>query len=212
MIPGKIKLEIALVGVRELRPHEKVIPGRVAAILDSLVKSGVLRRPLIVDGKTFTVIDGHHRLEALRVLGVEKAPAILVDYEGDNSIIVDRWVRVYEIRGGDREEVLQGFKSIFGPSISILNYDPPIVEIREEMKGEAYRALEALELASNIVVKFRAEKPRKAPNSLIILPPKISKAEVVEAALNGKPFPPKTTRHVTMLKNVELKVRLSKLQ
>ncbi|MFN4046343.1 MAG: ParB N-terminal domain-containing protein [Acidilobaceae archaeon] len=210
-MPGRLKLEIAFVDIREFRPHERAIPERVSAILDSLVKSRVLRRPLIVDSKTFTVIDGAHRLEALKRLGAGKAPAILVDYEGDD-IIVDRWVRVYEVRDGDKNAILREFKKIFGSSISILNHDPPVAVIDEKLGGNAYRSLEALELSPNIIVKFRVAKPRKPPNSIIIIPPRISKAEVLEAALNGKPFPPKTTRHITMLKRVELNIRLSKLQ
>lgn len=211
MMPNKLKVEIALLDIGELRPHEKTVSERVVTILNSLIKSRVLRRPLIVDSETFTVIDGTHRLEALKRLGTKKVPAILVDYEGDD-IIVDRWVRVYEILDGDKNAILQEFKKIFGPSISVLNYDPPVVIIDEGLRGNAYRALETLELSPNIIVKFRAAKPRKALNSIVVLPPKISKTEVVEAALSGKPFPPKTTRHITILKKVEFKVSLSKLQ
>ncbi len=211
MIYGKLKIEIALVDIRELKPHEKYIPERANAILNSIVKSGVLRRPLIVDNRTFTVIDGTHRLEALKKLEARKALAILVDYK-DSNIVVDRWVRVYEIKDINKNTILGDLKKIFGTSISIVDHDPPTIEIDEKLGGNAYRALETLELSPHITVKFRVAKPRKAPNSLIVIPPRIGKTEVVKAALSGELFPPKTTRHITVLKRVELNVRLSKLQ
>ncbi len=211
MISGKLKVEIALVDIRELKPHERFIPERVTVILDSLIKSRVLRRPLIVDSKTLTVIDGTHRLEALRRLTAKVVPAILVDYEGSNEIVVDRWVRVYEVKNSDKNTVLRELRKVFGPSISIVDYDPLTAKIDEGLRGKAYRFLEALEFSPNIIVKLRAAKPRRAPNSIIILPPRISKAEVVEAALNGKLFPPKTTRHITVLKSIGLRTRLSNL-
>lgn len=211
MISNKLKVEIALIDIKELKPHERFIPGRVATILDSLFKSKVLRRPLIVDSKTFTVLDGTHRLEALRRLRIKVVPAILVDYEGSDEIIVDRWVRVYEIENSDEDEILREFKKAFRHSISIVGYNPLTIKIDESLRGEAYRILEVLEISPNITVRFRTAKPKRAPNSLIIIPPRLSKAEVVEAALNGRPFPPKSTRHVTVLKNIVLRMKLSNL-
>lgn len=211
MIFNKLKVEIALVSINKLKPHERFIPERVDAVLDSIVKTKVLRRPLIVDSKTLTVIDGTHRLEALRRLGVRAVPALLIDYESCEEIVVERWVRIYEIKDNDRNTVLRKLNEVFGSSISIVNYNPLTIKIDESLRGKAYRILETLELSPNMTVKFRVVKPKRAFNSIIILPPRISKTEVIEAALNGELFPPKTTRHVTVLKSIDLRTRLSNL-
>ncbi|MEM1550822.1 MAG: ParB N-terminal domain-containing protein, partial [Candidatus Bathyarchaeia archaeon] len=41
---------------------------------------GVLKKPIVVDETTKVIIDGHHRVEALRLLGCKRVPACCVDY------------------------------------------------------------------------------------------------------------------------------------
>lgn len=38
--------------------------------------------PVLADKKTFVLLDGHHRLLALKELGIRRIPALLVDYRG----------------------------------------------------------------------------------------------------------------------------------
>ncbi len=51
---------------------------------------GVLKYPILVDSKTMVILDGHHRVEALKLLGCSLVPAILVDYD-DSCVSVSSW-------------------------------------------------------------------------------------------------------------------------
>lgn len=82
--------EVVLVPVSSLRPHEFYIEDRVRRLMREILRDGSIRRPVIVDAKTMTILDGHHRVEVARRLGLARVPAILVDYDSD-CVTVDSW-------------------------------------------------------------------------------------------------------------------------
>ncbi len=82
--------QLALLPISTLRPHEMVIEDRVRRLVEDLLRTWVLRRPILVDDSTYIVLDGHHRLEALRRIGARMIAAVLVDYDGD-YVEVDSW-------------------------------------------------------------------------------------------------------------------------
>ena len=59
-------LEIALIDLDRLHIHEEVIPAVVDQLAESIVKDKVLRNPVMVDKKSLVVLDGMHRVAALR--------------------------------------------------------------------------------------------------------------------------------------------------
>ena len=75
-----IEHKISLVSIERVRPHERAVEGRVRELLRDLEATLILRKPVVVDEETLTLLDGHHRLQALRRLGVELVPAALVRY------------------------------------------------------------------------------------------------------------------------------------
>ncbi len=83
---------IVLVPVSDLRPHEFYIEDRVRRLMDEILKDGYIKRPVIVDAKTMTILDGHHRVEVARRLGLGRIPAMLVDYDSE-CVAVDSWKR-----------------------------------------------------------------------------------------------------------------------
>lgn len=85
-----IEHKIALMDVRALRPHERVQEARVGRVTKSLLEEGVLHRAIIADAATLTVIDGHHRLESFKRMGLTLAPVALVNYL-DQRIVAARW-------------------------------------------------------------------------------------------------------------------------
>ncbi len=44
--------------------------------------------PIAVDRSTYIILDGHHRLHALRRIGCRKIPAILVDYHSEEIEVI----------------------------------------------------------------------------------------------------------------------------
>jgi len=73
-------ISVSLVPAKALRIHEMVDTRRVAALAREMLSEGVLRRPIVVDSRTMTILDGHHRHAAVLRLGLSLIPAILVDY------------------------------------------------------------------------------------------------------------------------------------
>lgn len=78
-----IKLRICLVNISSLKPHERTNGARLKALKDEILLDGVLKRPIVIDEKTKVIIDGHHRVEALRLLGCTRIPVCCVDYTCD---------------------------------------------------------------------------------------------------------------------------------
>lgn len=78
--------EVFLVDIEELKEHEKTSAVRVALVLASLVMKGAFTTPLLVDAASMTILDGHHRYAAARILGLERVPCWCVDYFDDASV------------------------------------------------------------------------------------------------------------------------------
>lgn len=82
--------EFRLVRIGDLREHEEVVAARVTELFEKIRSDGYMYVPLVADARTLVVIDGHHRLSALKRMGAKRVPVHLVDYE-DPSIRVDSW-------------------------------------------------------------------------------------------------------------------------
>jgi len=75
-----VKHLVSIVDANALLCHERVSKKKLAKVKKSIARCGVVRKPLLVDYASFTVLDGHHRLHALRALGARRAPVFFVDY------------------------------------------------------------------------------------------------------------------------------------
>ena len=73
-----------------LKAHEQYVEARVVELLERFQRTGCVDYAVVVDRATGTIIDGHHRYEALRRLGAALVPVHLVDYM-DASITVRAW-------------------------------------------------------------------------------------------------------------------------
>lgn len=79
-----------LVAVDSIVETEEHIPDRVEWLLDKINREKVWRIPIILERNTLAVMDGHHRLNVAKKMGLSRIPAILMDYYSDN-IIVTSW-------------------------------------------------------------------------------------------------------------------------
>ena len=73
-------MKTCIIHYKLLREHEGVFKDKVEFLCELLESNGFLKYPLLVDARTFTILDGHHRFHALRNLGYEYVPVFLVDY------------------------------------------------------------------------------------------------------------------------------------
>lgn len=99
-----MKGKLMIVEIAQLKEHEAIIEEHLEEIKAWLLKEGVQIDPIIVATDYMIILDGHHRVRALKELGYSKVLAYLVDYH-DEEIEVRSW------QGEDvrftKEEVIQ---------------------------------------------------------------------------------------------------------
>ncbi len=69
--------------IRHLHGHERIRPSLLDQLTELIKRDGYILRPILVADRAFVVLDGHHRLEALRALGCRRIPAYVVDYSSE---------------------------------------------------------------------------------------------------------------------------------
>ena len=77
--------------VEVLKPHEQVIQKKVTQLEKITMRWNAYTKPLLVDGATGTILDGHHRFEIAKRLGLQCLPCVVVDYLEDDSIALMLW-------------------------------------------------------------------------------------------------------------------------
>lgn len=70
-----------LVPLERLLAHEELEPDKPDRVVDDIRRRRIVEEPLLVASGDFVVLNGHHRLAALRTLHARRAPCWLVDYE-----------------------------------------------------------------------------------------------------------------------------------
>jgi len=198
------KVELKFVRIEKLRPHEATYPELVDTLVDD-IKRRALIYPIIVDRETMVIIDGHHRVEAFKKLGFEKIPALLVDYRS-LMITVNRWYylvdlesRKWKVYSPEVDEVLVTFIRRVVRRLRPGNYEVLLMHWRyitrifhdnlREVYWILHDATRDLPFKKIPEDQYRSEIP-------VIIPPPISKEYVLHVALDGKVFPPKSTRHI----------------
>lgn len=96
-------VEFALVPIGALRPHERVDAAKVRRLAADLARAGVFEEPVLVARGSNVILNGHHRVAALRALGATRVPVWEVDYASD-AVGLDRWTPGPPI---SKEEVLR---------------------------------------------------------------------------------------------------------
>jgi hypothetical protein len=82
------KDEVVFFELEELKEHEEIRPDYLEALKNEILCDGILKMPICVDKKTCIILDGHHRLGALKRLGCKKIPAVLVDYQSPEIKVI----------------------------------------------------------------------------------------------------------------------------
>lgn len=75
--------EFALVPIALLHAHEEFEEENVTELMAEIERTGVFADPIWVSRDSMVILNGHHRVEALRRLGALRTPAWVVDYETD---------------------------------------------------------------------------------------------------------------------------------
>ncbi len=86
----KAGFRVVLLGVNQLKPHEKGSPLYLELLRKEILKDGVLKYPIIADETTYVILDGMHRWLVLKSLGCELVPVILVNVFKNQRIRVGK--------------------------------------------------------------------------------------------------------------------------
>jgi len=232
------KSTLTLVPIQELLPHEEVNEIHLTELIFILKNDPFLNDPIIADEKSFVVLDGMHRLEALKKLGLKLAPCLLVDYK-DERIIAGKWVREAYLRrnfniGDLFNYIISNIESERILTIKVqeeLFSNKELVEILKKnffiLAENVLLYVENIGIEKNIeIIKKLDEKMsvtkyisfedfcefKKKYTGLIFFSGRlIEKSEVIDFAKRGKLFPAKTTRHIFPYRVKNLKIPLSLL-
>ncbi len=82
--------EFALVRLSDLKAHEQIEEKNLVALIARLRRTKLISEPIWVAQGSWVILNGHHRVEALRRMGAERVPAWVLDYESE-LIHLERW-------------------------------------------------------------------------------------------------------------------------
>ena len=198
-----IDVRLGLARVGDLLPHEEFLPSRAEEVAKSISRLGAVLRPILVDARTGVVLDGAHRLAALRMLGARYAPVAAVDYASD-SVALRGWARLYEPSAiDDIRRLLPVRRAVDLGGVRAFELDglDSYYDIKE-LEARGHRLL-------GVVVPGALR--RLGAGAVAVVPPEPTKDLVLSAATSHRLLPPRSTRHVTPAKEVRLKVPLGAL-
>jgi hypothetical protein len=85
-----MKIVIELVENSSIKQHEMIREDHLKELIREIEKDGFINNPIIVDKKTRVILDGHHRFNAIKFLGLALSPVYLCDYKSED-IKIGSW-------------------------------------------------------------------------------------------------------------------------
>ena len=218
----QLSMEITLVLIESLFIHEETIPKELEKLKRDLIAAQVLKHPIIVDSSTLVVLDGMHRVAALKDLGCQMAVVCLVDYQNP-AIELLAWHREFSgnVEFSEFEKnlskrgpfnliptsIAKALESVKqrkadvaianGISAHLINFpnSPSIKTVYDEISNIE---ILAQEMGYNLLYSTEADAIESIHSTIrpVLIVPSLTKEEVVEWALKNEVFTHKTTRHV----------------
>ena len=74
-------VEICLVSISDIRPTEETVLSKVELLREEIEAYGFWTRPIVVDDSIHALMDGHHRLQAAKLLKLKVIPAFVLSYD-----------------------------------------------------------------------------------------------------------------------------------
>ncbi len=77
--------------INKLKPHEEILESRLPEIIAAIKEGKLSNGTILVSYPHYIILDGHHRVAALRKLGAKKIPAYVTRYVDNHNIQVGTW-------------------------------------------------------------------------------------------------------------------------
>ena len=212
-----LTLELGLTDLYSLKLHEETLEKPLRSLVMDISEKGVMKHPVIVDSNSLTILDGMHRVQALKIIGCVRALTCRLDYQNP-KVGVKFWFRALnDIEMDVAEKIIKEMKipaqrGVFNDRIlsspnlilALVSKDRSIISEKSgRTVEEAYSIIKALqnrlERVGEISYCFEDEalyKASKGEVNAVLAMPKLTKMKIVELASKGYLLPPKTTRHI----------------
>ena len=218
-----LSFQIKLVELGKLHIHEEIIPELLNSMVDWIMSSGMLKHPIIADVDTLVVLDGMHRVAALRKIRCRYIPVCLIDYNSP-KVNVGCWYRTVSGKAStnvlldllqqlkvklDKASIAEAKRALEDrEAVAAILSKNDCYTISAKASGirEAYALVGRIEktfansgLNASYETERDAEENVKSGQAIAaIMTPRATKSEVLEAALSKKVFAHKTTRHIVL--------------
>lgn len=237
-IRDEVEVTIRLEKLDSLKPHEKTDPKAVDQLAQEIETDGIQKDPIIVEKESRVVLDGMHRLAALKKLSCKNALSYFVPYK---DVRVDRWYRSlisnqaiptiqflesmqrldkFNIEYTDDPQEAEKFVKESKAAGALITKDKSIlISNKDAVKDlvEIYNHLELIEILFKLHFSIRTRYCAKVEierNDVVgvLVPPLVNKKDVITAAKSGVLFPLKSTRHILKIRPLSIDLPLSFLQ
>ena len=211
----EINNQYNLIDIDLLRPHEQIDPNRLKEIKKQLIKDGVQREPIIIEGNNLIVLDGHHRIRALKDLGYSKVVAHKINYD-DSNLILKTWHPALKGSKKDLHTILHNH-FVTSETQQILSRCPRLIldDKEHNLKTDRKTIMDSILGRFGIRYVRNEEKARELARhdsfAGCIIFESIGKQDVIDAALSGIILPPKTTQHIIPCRPEKCFIPLEKL-
>ena len=189
-----------IVDADSLLPHEATQKQRLHRILLDLRRRGLLYRPIIVEEKSNVIIDGHHRYEALRILGAKRIPVARAQYgytvDGITSFTRTVSLNMEPSRALELVEKTIQSSAKKGPSrlvLRVAGLEPVTLTVD---------TVDFYTSAARLIAELQTRPSQGHVAIVTIRPPPLQPREVIWAARQGIRLAPRSSRHITFLKNL----------
>ena len=199
-----------VIEIDEIIELEDVEWFRVRRLLTSLRSDKLLMKPLIIEEFKKFIIDGHHRLRALKLLGVKEVPIFLARY-GTDIEDVGGWVYIAndDIKSYLNElvRVIDELKSLTkrGPDPLVLNIGRDQVKVSID-RVDLYIALKYVDIPLT-----KVPQGSRLTSTVSLILPKLTPEDLYLLISKCVKLPPRMTYHKTYLKHITIPYPISKL-
>lgn len=229
------EIDLRILRLDGLIPHEETIPTLLRTVYENLVRAGRQKDPIVVDPKSSLVLDGMHRLKALRLAKAKFALCACFDYL-DDRVILQRWLRYF---ARPRPKLEKQIVRLFGlvetsdyrgaartvdqgkSPIALISRSKSYLGVEKYDIFELYRRMgefDSMAEKARVKLEFRPDSDGEgdviplSETEYAIYPIPITKRDVIRAAETEMLFPYKTTRHILPIRPMGINFPLGILQ
>ncbi|MEM2963354.1 MAG: hypothetical protein QXW70_04000 [Candidatus Anstonellales archaeon] len=226
IIAEKILKSLEIMPLEKVILHEQTIAENIAILTESMLNIGRLVDPIIVDNKYHVVLDGNHRRQVLQNL---KAPLVIcqtIDYMNP-AVKVGGWFPTFlqlpagiekfpseevdfEVGRSELEKNRAYFMLVCGNKRNCRLFPTERDELEEVIRKqeEIMREINGKENGQCYYYEDTMADEALSQKMYVFWRRNYSKDEIIKEAVAGRPFPPKSTRHMIPERIIRLNLPL----